>query len=693
MILNSPYISGSLTVTGNTTIQGQLTVTGSLSGTASLASNSLLLQGTGSTGFATTASFLQVSSSQQQISSSLLQVSASYTALSGSYNVFSGSASTRITVDSASLLQVSSSQQQISASYIALSGSYNTFSGSASTRVTQIENVYATTGSNSFRANQSITGSLVVSSTITAQTLVVQTVTSSIVYSSGSNIFGSQLSDRQTFTGSLQVTGSNHNIFGNVGIGATTFTAGNGTNLEVANSSVARVLVTQTGTRSFSLSAESNAFYLYDQTANATRLYVSASGYVGIGTTSPTRQLFVNDTVFFDNAGNGSTTNPSIAIGSTSLGISYLAGSNMALLTGGSTKMYISASGNVGIGTCAPTMPLTFADALGGKILLNANSNNYSIGLAAGVVSADASMKFTAGCITPGDFTFYRGSTLSMIITCAGNVGIGSGAPDRTFYLNGDSSLLGNNYISTSKFFQWEGGAYWTMRVTSTGNQFEIYRGDTGASPFKITSANLVQVSNATQTDDSGLIQIYNTATAATDNASLTVKSYNGTGQFMQWENLGMRIGSRIKTNTGAGGIYFTYGNDAVGMTITACGTIKTQTSQALGALNTSGTIANNNCVSLNLNGGGGNASIGFIAIGAARTDTTACQAVRLYSHSHTNGFNTYTSIQGTNDGGITISDCVASGAQYIYNCSGATVNYVVRYINLISLNSIFERE
>jgi hypothetical protein len=179
MILNSPYISGSLTVTGNTTIQGQLTVTGSLSGTASLASNALLLQGTGSTGFATTASFLQVSSSQQEISSSLLQVSASFLTLTASYNA------------------VSSSQQQISASLL------------------NVIAIGATTGSNSFRADQSITGSLVVSSTITAQTLVVQTVTSSILYSSGSNVFGCDLNSRQTFTGSVLITGS-LNVFGNI---------------------------------------------------------------------------------------------------------------------------------------------------------------------------------------------------------------------------------------------------------------------------------------------------------------------------------------------------------------------------------------------------------------------------------------------------------------------------------------------
>jgi len=136
-------LSGSLVITGSITTTGVITMSGSIA-SASYSSTSDLLQGTGSVGFATTASFNAVSSSQQQISSSLLNVIA----------------------------------------------------------------VYATTGSNSFRANQSITGSLVVSSTITAQTLVVQTVTSSIVYSSGSNIFGSALTDRQTFTGSMNVTGS-----------------------------------------------------------------------------------------------------------------------------------------------------------------------------------------------------------------------------------------------------------------------------------------------------------------------------------------------------------------------------------------------------------------------------------------------------------------------------------------------------
>jgi hypothetical protein len=88
------------------------------------------------------------------------------------------------------LTSVSSSQQEISASLL------------------NVIAVYATTGSNSFRADQSITGSLTVTGQIVAQSLNVQQVTSSIVFSSGSNTFGCDLNSRQTFTGSVIMTGS-----------------------------------------------------------------------------------------------------------------------------------------------------------------------------------------------------------------------------------------------------------------------------------------------------------------------------------------------------------------------------------------------------------------------------------------------------------------------------------------------------
>jgi hypothetical protein len=69
-------------------------------------------------------------------------------------------------------------------------------------------NVFATTGSNQFDGSQVITGSLTVTGEVVAQTLNVQEVTSSIVFSSGSNIFGNDLGNTQQFTGSVSITGS-----------------------------------------------------------------------------------------------------------------------------------------------------------------------------------------------------------------------------------------------------------------------------------------------------------------------------------------------------------------------------------------------------------------------------------------------------------------------------------------------------
>jgi len=60
----------------------------------------------------------------------------------------------------------------------------------------------------SFAATSSFASNFTVANTLTAQTLVVQTISSSIIYSSGSNIFGNSLNNTQVFTGSVIVTGS-----------------------------------------------------------------------------------------------------------------------------------------------------------------------------------------------------------------------------------------------------------------------------------------------------------------------------------------------------------------------------------------------------------------------------------------------------------------------------------------------------
>ena len=88
---------------------------------------------------------------------------------------------------------------------VATTSTLNAFTASSDTKVNALianTGSYATTGSNTF------TGSQIIQGTLTAQTLVVQTVTSSVLYTTGSNIIGSSLSNVQQITGSVGITGS-----------------------------------------------------------------------------------------------------------------------------------------------------------------------------------------------------------------------------------------------------------------------------------------------------------------------------------------------------------------------------------------------------------------------------------------------------------------------------------------------------
>jgi len=290
MILNSPYISGSLTVTGNEVITGSLTVLGGITGvitgsatSASFATNASLLNGTGSGDFTSVNSFNSYTSStdskitsintttgsQNTRLSALETASGSAITRLGALETASGSAITRLSsletasgsaitrlsaleVASGSAINRLSSLETASGSAITRLGALETASGSAInrlsaleiasgsaisrlnslevtsgsniTRLTNLENKtgsYATTGSNTFVGSQTITGSIFGSGSLTingcitstgqivAQTINVQQVTSSIVYSCGSNNFGTALNNSQTFTGSMFITGSN----------------------------------------------------------------------------------------------------------------------------------------------------------------------------------------------------------------------------------------------------------------------------------------------------------------------------------------------------------------------------------------------------------------------------------------------------------------------------------------------------
>jgi len=277
-VTGSLLVSGSTNVVGNTVMTGSLTVTngitGSLHGTASWAEN------------ATTASFAT--------------------------NAISASFATNA----------------ISASF-ATTASY---AANADLLDGQDSSVFATTGSNQFSGSQTITGSLVVTGQITAQTLNVQQVTSSIVYSSGSNIFGSSLSDTQQLTGSVSVTGS-MNV--------------NGTPVSVGTGSAGQVAFWN-GTSS--------------QTGDNGLFWDNTNKRLGVGTNAPANILDIQPASGSPRLRIARVGGADLAIDSSILTtgalIRTINNSPLSLGVNSSTTIFINTSFNVGIETTSPTARL-----------------------------------------------------------------------------------------------------------------------------------------------------------------------------------------------------------------------------------------------------------------------------------------------------------------------------------------------
>mgnify|MGYP000615107797 CR=1 FL=1 len=305
----------------------------------------------------------------------------------------------------------------------ATTGAFSATSGSASSRLTQIEQVYATTGSNSFRATQSITGSLTVTGQIIAQTLNVQQVTSSIVFSSGSNTFGCDLNSRQTFTGSVLMTGSlivnttgpelqvnnngviignlltdNHSITGSLRItGSTTVFAGSiGINGSPGNSFPIESYINSSTT--YTSTSRGNVLRVYN--SNAT-----ANVYAGIelGGAGPSNDGLVGINGIVTAAGSGDLS-------------FYTRNSNTF-----GEKMRINSCGNMGINVSCPANLLHLAGA------------SATPSLRLGSISTGFHWDIGRENATTGDFIFNNangGCTFERLrITTCGSVGIGTNCP------------------------------------------------------------------------------------------------------------------------------------------------------------------------------------------------------------------------------------------------------------------------
>ena len=170
-------------------------------------------------------------------------------------------------------------------------------------------------------------------------------------------------------------------------------------------------------------------------TANATateKMRISSAGNVGIGTTSPDRLLEVYGTTYgYMKIDGGSALSNGFTIGSDSSGF-VIYDDDAA-----SYRFVINQSGNVGIGTTAPSQKLTVA----GTIMSTASSNPTLI--LQDTTHSDITIKGDSGIFSVSNASV--GQNITMLYN--GNVGIGNTAPTTKLEVNGRTQTKGINSI------------------------------------------------------------------------------------------------------------------------------------------------------------------------------------------------------------------------------------------------------
>ena len=342
----------------------------------------------------------------------------------------------------------------------------------------------AATASSVSNLNQNVvvTGSLTTTGQIVAQTLNVQQVTSSIVFSSGSNIFGSSVGNTQQMTGSVTVTGSfavattatelqvgatgvtlgnvitdNHNITGSVRVsGSLNILSGSlfvGTNNQVGINTLSPesqfVVAAKTGnSASIEINLNNSGYgriFAYNRAGvTAANLVLNdPGGNVGIGVTSVTEgKLQVNGITAAMNAGADGTLgvvmkfgNPSFpgtqhqrirasTSASTTSNLLIFETSTATTDVFNTNQLVLRGDGNVGIGNLSPNTALSFANTTGNKIdFYNDGTARYSVQVNGGELRLYTSQ-------TNDVISLYAGNVIGLV-NRNGNVGIGTSSPSQ----------------------------------------------------------------------------------------------------------------------------------------------------------------------------------------------------------------------------------------------------------------------
>jgi len=370
----------------------------------------------------------------------------------------------------------------ITSGSITLSGSI----ASASYAATASFVALAQSASNAVAAQTaSFANAFTVAGTLTAQTLVVQTITSSVDFVTGSTRFGSSLStSTHQFTGSVSITGSLAVV-----TTGTEFQV-NSTGVNLGNA------LTDSHIISGSLRVNPNG------------LFVSGSGLVGIGTTSPEGVLTIQ----------GTSAQPSTS-GTTANSLLQLVGSlNNQLNIGSNTVAgdygsYIQSSdnnlavpyplnlqpngGNVGIGTSTPSQKL---EVVGGEIKagrIDSSNEGGQISFGRSTDNATAWYIDAYGNTASPQLRFVNVTNAVVAMTLTGsNVGIGTSTPSQKLHIVASSNpyiRIDDTSVNSEGGLIMQPTGYNTkggLTLNFSNGEFKMFTGETGNGYFQTFYTN-----------------------------------------------------------------------------------------------------------------------------------------------------------------------------------------------------------
>ena len=289
----------------------------------------------------------------------------------------------------------------------------------------------------------------------------------------------------------------------------------------------------------------SSDFPLIFRTAANERMRITSAGNVGIGTASPASLLHIRGgaaTLEIDSSTN--TANLDFD-NSTQTARIQLANNDFATLVGGTERVRITSSGNVGIGTSSPSRRLDVRTGSFNSSVAQFTGANDGRGLLISTfnrASNDDSVDYDAQF--GGHHTFSSSGVEYVRITNTGNVGIGTGSPQTKLDIRGTSAtvsstvqivgnsvstlLLGQN--STGGVIRGQGGnnalSFWTGGLGDTaasGSGTERVRIDSSGNVGIGTSSptTRLHISQSNSGNYASVILLSNSADAAADRTGI----------------------------------------------------------------------------------------------------------------------------------------------------------------------------